>query len=178
MNGKIFTILIVIATCAVAAGMYYAQVYAYYYDIEANGESDVMLTPLAGGAPVITSYSDFQAIDRESSPLAYRACFYTDLTLPEAARLYEPYEGASPRVTPHWFTCYQGEEIGAQIEAGRAHVFTGKRNIEYGIDRVVAITDQGRGYVWHEINDCGDKACDGSPLGEDGPPREEFTRGN
>ena len=52
---------------------------------------------------------------------------------------------------------------------GTALVFAGQRNLEFGIDRVVAITEDGRGYVWHEINDCGDKVFDGQPPGEDCP---------
>ena len=85
---------------------------------------------------------------------------------------FEPYEGASPRTAPGWFDCFDAEAIGTAITAGDALVFTGQRNLEYGIDRVVAITADGRGYVWHEVNDCGDKAYDGSPLGEDCPPRD------
>ncbi|HBR38682.1 MAG TPA: histidine kinase, partial [Sulfitobacter pontiacus] len=38
-------------------------------------------------------------------------------------------------------------------------------------DRIVAITSDGRGYVWHELNDCGDKAYDGTVVGEACPER-------
>ena len=55
------------------------------------------------------------------------------------------------------------------IEDGRADVFLSDRNIEFGIDRVVAITEDGFGYVWHEVNECGDKSYDGTPLGENCP---------
>ena len=46
------------------------------------------------------------------------------------------------------------------------------------VDRVVAITEDGRGYVWHELNDCGAKAYDGSPTGEACPPREDVEGQN
>ena len=38
----------------------------------------------------------------------------------------------------------------------------GPKNFEYGIDRYVVIYPDGRGYAWHELNDCGEKLYDGS----------------
>ena len=168
---RIAIVLIVGTALAMGVGMYYAQVYAYYYDVAPQGD-DVVLVPQGGGDPVTIAYDNFRGIDRDSSPKAFRACFDTSLSLEDARAEYEPYEGAAPLVAPGWFECYDAKALGAQIEAGEAQVFTGTRNIEYGIDRVVAITADGKGYAWQEINACGDKAYDGSPLGEDCPERE------
>lgn len=158
--------------CALAAGfgVWYTNVYAFYDTVEPTGE-DVQLTTLAG-TPEVIPVEGFEGIDADSSPIRYRACFTTTLSLPELTATYAPYEGAEPKVAPAWFDCFDAEALGTEIAAGRAQVFTGVRNIEWGIDRVVAITGQGRGYVWHEINDCGAKAYDGTPLGEDCPPRD------
>ncbi|CUH76579.1 hypothetical protein SAMN04488093_102609 [Tropicibacter naphthalenivorans] len=161
----------IISAFAVGFGVYYTQVYAFYSQIEGNGTTDVMLTPVGGGAPEVIAYSDFQAIDRESSPLAYRACFTTTQSLAMLTETFEMYERAVPRISPAWFECFDAQAAGDAIEADKAVVFTGQRNIEFGIDRVVAITEDGRGYIWQEINECGDKAYDGSPLGEDCPER-------
>lgn len=159
--------------CALIAGvaMYYLQVYYFYEEVPATGPTDVMVTTLAGKRTPLP-HSDFRAIDANSSPIRYRACFTTDVTPEQAADLYEPYQDAAPRLAPGWFDCFDAEAIGTAIEEGRARVFVGKRNLEYGIDRVLAITEAGHGYIWHEINNCGDKAYDGTPLGEDCPPRE------
>lgn len=171
--------LIVAAIVAVAlifgATVYYTQVYYYYDEVEATGTDDVMLTALDGTRTAIP-YADFRAIDADSSPIRYRACFTTTLTPSDAAQSYEPYEGAEPRNAPYWFDCFDAEAIGAEIKAGKGRVFTGQRNMEFGIDRVVAILDDGRGYAWEEINDCGDKAYDGTPLGEDCPDRAQFEK--
>jgi hypothetical protein len=35
------------------------------------------------------------------------------------------------------------------------------------------VTDDGFGYVWHELNNCGHKAYDGTVVGEECPPRPE-----
>ncbi len=170
MTGKILAIGIVLIALIFGAVVYYSQVYLFYEEVTATGSGDVLLTTLDGNRTAIP-YSDFRGIDADSSPIRYRACFATTLTPAQAAETYEPYEGAEPRNAPGWFDCFNAETIGDQIEAGQAQVFTGQRNLEFGIDRVVALTDDGRGFVWHEINDCGDKAYDGTPLGDDCPQR-------
>ncbi len=162
-----------LSSLAAGIGIYYLQVYAFYEEIPASGHGDVQLTNIVTGAPEPVLADDFQAIDADSSPIRYRACFTTSMSIPMLTETYEPYEGAAPRNAPGWFECFDAEALGAEIEAGTALVFTGQRNLEFGIDRVVAITNDGRGYVWHEINECGDKAYDGSPLGEDCPSRDE-----
>ncbi len=160
-----------IVLCGIVAGIaiYYLQIYHFYEEVQANGTDDVMLELMATGAPDPILYEDFKAIDADSSPIRFRACFTTPMSIPMLTETYAPYEGAEPRVAPGWFDCFDAEALGREIEAGTALVFTWQRNIEFGIDRVVAITDDGRGYIWHEINECGDKAYDGSPLGDNCP---------
>ncbi len=172
MAGKIIAGLIVVVALVFGAVVYYAQIYHFYEEVKAQGVEDVQLVVMATGEPEPILYDSFKAIDAESSPIRYRACFTTTMSIPMLTETYELYENASPRVAPGWFDCFDAEAIGEEIDAGRAFVFTSQRNFEYGIDRVVAITDDGRGYVWHEINECGDKAYDGTPLGDDCPERE------
>ncbi len=172
ITGKILVLVIVVTALLAGAVLYYTQVYAYYYDVTASGTDDVRLTGRDTGLPETILYEDFRAIDADSSPIRYRACFTTPSTLDQLRNTYAVYPGAEPRVAPGWFDCFDAAAIGEDLAAGRAVAFTGERNITYGIDRVVAITQDGRGYVWHEINDCGDKSYDGTPLGEDCPARE------
>ncbi len=172
MNGKILGGGVVSIALIAGVAMYYLQIYAFYDEVPATGTRDVELTLLATGEPEPILYDSFRAIDSESSPIRYRACFTTSVSQAFLSETFEFYDGAQPRVAPGWFDCFDAEAIGAQIADGSALVFTGQRNIEYGIDRVVAITADGRGYVWHEINECGDKAYDGSPLGKDCPERD------
>ena len=172
ITGKILVLVIVGTALLAGAVLYYTQVYAYYYDVTATGTDDVRLTGRVSEVPETILYEDFRAIDADSSPIRYRACFTTPSTLDQLRDTYAVYPGAEPRVAPGWFDCFDAAAIGEDLAAGRAVAFTGERNIAYGIDRVVAITQDGRGYVWHEINDCGDKSYDGTPLGEDCPARE------
>ena len=82
---------------------------------------------------------------------------------------YELYDNPVPNNAPGWFDCFNAEAIGAALEDGSALAFLGQENIEYGIDRVVAITQDGRGYAWHQINACGEKVFDGEPTPEGCP---------
>ncbi|MAU46863.1 MAG: histidine kinase [Yangia sp.] len=171
MSGKILAIAIVVSALLFGAGVYYFQVYYYYAAVE-DDAGQVFLTPLGGGAPEHIAYAGFEGIDATSSPIRYRACFTTPERPQALDERFERYGDGEPRNAPFWFSCFDAEEIGRMIETGEAHVYIAQRNIEFGIDRVVAVAEDGRGYVWEEINECGDKAYDGTPLGEDCPPRE------
>ncbi|WP_425039591.1 DUF6446 family protein [Primorskyibacter sp. S187A] len=174
MMGKLMGGAIVLVALIAGGAMYYLQVYAFYEEIVPNGTDDVVLLPLDGGSAEPIAYADFTAIDSDSSPIRYRACFTTTLTPDAARKSYTPFERPVPRVAPGWFECFDAEAIAAELDAGTAQVFLAGKNVRYGVDRVVALTDDGRGYVWHELNNCGEKAYDGTVVGEDCPPLEDF----
>ena len=157
--------------------MYYLQVYAFYEEVSAQGE-DIRLVSLMSGEPEPILFENFQAIDGSSSPIRYRACFTTEMSHALLTETYVAFEKAEPRNAPGWFDCFDAEAIGAELEAGTALTFLSQKNFAYGVDRVVAITEDGRGYIWHELNDCGAKAYDGSPTGEACPPREDVEGQN
>lgn len=157
--------------------MYYLQVYAFYEEVSAQGD-DVQLVSLMSGEPELILFENFQAIDGSSSPIRYRACFTTEMSHALLSETYVAFENAEPRNAPGWFDCFDAEAIGAELEVGTALTFLSQKNFAYGVDRVVAITEDGRGYVWHELNDCGAKAYDGSPTGEACPPREDVEGQN
>ena len=167
MTGKLVVILILVSALLGGAAMYYLQVFAYYEEV-APVDEITLLGP--DDAPIALPVNGYEGIDADSSPIRFRACFDTEAR-PDAIEA-APYPGASPRNAPFWFDCFDAEAIAAQMEAGTAQVFTMARNIEFGIDRVVALTEDGRGYIWQEINECGDKAYDGTPLGDVCPARD------
>ena len=59
------------------------------------------------------------------------------------------------------------------LDTGQALAFMGTENVTYGIDRIVAIHEDGRGFVWHQINECGEEVFDGNapPEGCPTPPQ-------
>ena len=148
---------------------YYLQVYGLYDEVQTR---DVQLVSVVDDLPETISFDNFQAIDSQSSPIRYRACFTTDLSIPLLSETYVGLEKASPRNAPKWFDCFDAAAIGAELAAGTAVPFLGQKNVHFGVDRIVAITDDGRGYIWHDLNDCGDKAYDGTIVGEECPGRE------
>ncbi|MGE4325023.1 MAG: DUF6446 family protein [Pseudodonghicola sp.] len=172
MNGKWIASLIVVISLLAGAAIYYLQVYGYYYEVTPKPGQDVMLVARASGQPEPIPYADFRAIDADSSPIRYRACFTTPLTSDQLSA-YEPLAAGEPLIAPGWFDCFDAEEIGLGVETGRIRMYLSAKNVAYGVDRVIAIAPDGRGWAWNELNHCGRKAYDGTPVGEDCPPRPE-----
>lgn len=162
MNGKLLGGGIVALSVIAGAAMYYLQVY-HFYDEVADTTVQIELTYLDGTAEAIRA-ENIQAIDATSSPIRFRACFDTSEGIGMLTETYQVYSTATPLTAPDWFSCFDADALGAALEAGDAVAFLGVENIVYGIDRVVAIDFEGRGYAWHQINACGAKAFDGDPL--------------
>ncbi len=170
MNGKIIVSGILLSSLIGGIALYYLQVYGFYEPVEV---AEVELVSVVSDAPEPITVDMFEAIDADSSPIRYRACFTTDMSLALLSETYVGLEAATPRNAPHWFDCFDADAIAAELAAGTALPFLGQKNVEFGVDRIVAITDDGRGYVWHELNDCGEKAYDGTIVGEECPKRDD-----
>ncbi len=172
--GKFLAILIVLAAILAGGALYYLQVYAFYEEVPATGAGDVQMTARASGAPEPVAHEGFRAIDADSSPIRYRACFTTPTPLAALSETYEPYDRPVPLEAPGWFDCFDADDIGAALTNGSAKAFLGQQNIQYGIDRIVAVAEDGRGWVWHQINPCGEVVFDGQPAPEGcpAPPAE------
>ncbi|MCG6883943.1 MAG: DUF6446 family protein [Silicimonas sp.] len=168
--GKFLTVFLVVSAVLAGVGMYYLQVYAFYETVEPTNVSDVQLTGLASGEPEVILYENFRAIDAESSPLRYRACFDTSMSEALLTETFVIYDNPVPNVAPGWFDCFDAKALGAALEAGKATAYLGIANVHYGFDRVVAIDGEGRGFAWHQINACGEAAFDGDPVPEGCPP--------
>lgn len=172
MSGRTVAILIVVVSALAGMAMYYLQVYGFYRTLDAPAELTVLGTD---GAPVAVPFADFEGIDADSSPIRYRACFRPDLSGIDLDTL-EAAVNPAPRNAPFWFRCFDAQAIGAALESGTARAFVAEKNVHYGVDRIVAITDDGRGYIWNDLNDCGQKAYDGTVIGEECPPRPEEAK--
>ena len=75
MMGKIIAVFIVVVSLAAGAGLYYSQVYGYYDTVTPTPGRDVTLVANASGLPEPIAYDNFQAIDAQSSPIRFRACW-------------------------------------------------------------------------------------------------------
>ncbi|GIT84997.1 MULTISPECIES: DUF6446 family protein [Roseobacter] len=171
MSGKIVGIVIMISALLAGGALYYLQVYGFYEEASADLQQ-VQLLPLGADTPVPILAENIEAIDADSSPIRFRACFTTPSSLAMLTETYVGLERAVPRNAPEWFACFDAAAIAEELKAGTALAFIGEKNVDFGVDRIVAITQDGRGYIWHELNDCGEKAYDGTIVGEECPRRE------
>jgi len=175
-TGKFLVSLIVISAIFAGAGMYYFQVYAFYEPVaQSSPGAEIRLTRLDGVAEPIAT-EGFEGIDADSSPIRYRACFTTTLSQTTLNDTYVVYDAAEPLTGPGWFSCYDAATVGGDLETGAVTAYLGEENITYGVDRVVAIYDDGRAFVWHQLNVCGRKVFDGEPAPQGCPPVPERAR--
>ncbi|MFQ1699817.1 DUF6446 family protein [Loktanella agnita] len=162
--------MLVIALIAGAA-LYYLQVYAFYDEVNAE-VADVRLTSVSSGQAESVSVAAYQAVDADSSPIRYRACFTMPLSQAMLTETYVVYDAPEPRVAPGWFDCFDAAQIGEDLQT-QAIAFLGVENIHYGIDRIVAVYPDGRAFAWHQINECGAVVFDGDPVPAHCPPVPE-----
>lgn len=153
-TGKILASFIVITAIIGGAAMYYLQVYAYFDKVEADSPAAEMRLTLVGtdiAEPILAEY--FEGIDANSSPLRFRACFKTTMSLAMLTETYQIVEDAEPLNGPDWFDCYNAQDVGAALEDGTAVAFLSEHNIKDGVDRIIAVYPDGQAFAWHQLND-------------------------
>ena len=154
MSGRIIGVVIVAAALIGGALVYYLQVYAFYEDVPPDdARTKIALTAIHSGAPEALPDTDFQGIDADSSPLRYRACFQVANSLAMLTETFVIIDNAVPLQAPAWFDCFDATDIGEALEEGRALAFLGQAEVADGVDRVVAVMPDGRGFAWHQLND-------------------------
>ena len=142
--------MLVLTALLAGLAMYYLQVYGFYEDVdEISGAEAIMVTRPDGTAHPV-EVADFRAIDAQSSPIRYRACFTLD---PAAVADAAPYPGATPLNGPGWFQCYSARALTADLESGAARAILGQSEIRPDVDRVLIVYPDGRAFAWHQLND-------------------------
>ncbi len=160
--GRIAVLGIVVVALLGGAAIYYLQEYGFYREVTAD-----LVVTRADGSVQPLAVTDLTAIDADSSPIRFRACF-TPVAFPADAR---PYPGAEPLNAPTWFSCFDAAAIGGALEGGTARAYMGQENVIWGIDRILAVTEDGRGFAWHQINACGREVFDGRAAPAGCPPQ-------
>lgn len=152
MNGKLVAGFIVLTALVAGVAIYYLQEYAYYRTVEpASAEAVIRLTDLAGQVEPMLA-ERFEGVDADSSPLRFRGCFHTPMTLAMLSETYVAYEEPTPLIGPKWFSCFDAKALGADLEMGAALAFLSEKDIHPGVDRVVAVYPDGRAFAWHQPN--------------------------
>ncbi|MEM1389433.1 MAG: DUF6446 family protein [Pseudomonadota bacterium] len=144
--------LILVTALVAGVALYYLQVYAFYEEL-APEDVTIQLTSLTSELPEPIQTADLSAIDSDSSPLRFRACFTTPSSIAALSEGYFIYDAAEPLNAPEWFACFDATALAQALADGRAIAFLGEREIRDGVDRVVAVFDDGRAYAWHQLNE-------------------------
>ena len=131
--------------------MWYLQVYAFYEPVAFQPGQEIRLTPIVSAVPEPIPTEDVTGIDSESSPIRFRACFTTPLSLAMLTETYVAYESPEPLIAPGWFDCFDAMAIGTALETGEALAFLSEPGIHAGVDRVVAVFPDGRAFAWHQL---------------------------
>lgn len=152
MTGKLVGGIIVLTGLVAGVAIYWLQVYAYYVTLDPE-DVDIRLTSIVLQEPEPILTDALAAIDSDSSPLRFRACFETPSSLAALTEEFVIYDAAEPLNAPGWFDCFDAGAVGAALDGGDAIAFLGERNIHDGVDRVVAVFDDGRAYAWHQLNE-------------------------
>jgi hypothetical protein len=150
--GKLAVAVILLTAVVGGLGLWYTAERAFYEPVAFTPGQEIRLVPILGDQPEPIVVADVQGIDAASSPIKFRACFTTPLSLAMLTETYRPYEGAVPLVAPSNFPCFDAEAIGKALETGEALAFLSEPGIRPGVDRVVAVFGDGRAYAWHQTN--------------------------
>jgi Family of unknown function (DUF6446) len=143
---------ILIVAAAAGAFLWYTAERAFYVPVAFQPGAEIRLVPLVSGQPEPIVVSGIEGIDAESSPIKFRACFTTPLSLAMLTETYRMYERAEPLVAPRGFDCFDAEAIGRALETGEALAFLSEPDIHPGVDRVVAVFGDGRAFAWQQLN--------------------------
>lgn len=174
MNAIRFWIVAILGFAVIGGGlMYYNLVYAGYAELDGAQVGEIQVIAVATGQSEPLLLENVKGIDtveqgvRLSGPISFRACFDVVQSLATLTETYQVFDAAEPLIAPSWFECFDAREIGAALEAGSAVAFLSVENISYGVDRVIAVMPDGRGFAWQQLNPCGEAvfAGDNTPDG-------------
>lgn len=176
MNPTRLAIVAILGSAIIGgAFMYYNLVYAGYAELTPGEVGEIQLIAVESGLAEPIMLENIKAIDtvvdgvRLSGAISFRACFDVVQRPEVLSETYRTFDLAVPLTAPSWFDCFDAREIGAALENGDATAFLSQENITYGVDRVVAVLSDGRGFAWHQLNPCGaavfagDNTPDGCP---------------
>jgi len=147
----------VLSALIAGGALWYLQEYGYYSAVPASAPAaQITLTGLDGApAPLVTE--GFRGIDADSSPLRFRACFTTPVSLATLTETFRIYDRPTPLVGPGWFDCFDAGRLTEDLGRGTAVAFLSQAGIHPGVDRVVAVYPDGRAYAWHQLDGGGDE---------------------
>lgn len=142
MSGKRFVQGFLVFLAVFAAGLIYAQFFAFY-----ERTSGIETLVIDGASVPIAGYD---GIDSRSSPLKLRGCF---TIAPEVVAALPPAPDATPLTPPFWFSCFDAGRLTGDLASGAATAHALTRNEPKGFDEMIAVYPDGKGYRWRQLNE-------------------------
>ena len=155
--GRLLVALIVLSAAFGGAFLWYTAERAFYEPVAFQPGAEIRLVPLESKTPEAILVDKIEGINADSSPIKFRACFTTPLSLAMLTESFTIYEKPTPLIAPSWFKCFDAETIGTDLESGKAVAFLSQKNIHPGVDRVVAVYPDGRAFAWQQLNESADQ---------------------
>lgn len=78
------------------------------------------------------------------------SCFDLTMSMAMITETYEIVETITPTAPKASLPCFQTATLTEDVRAGTALAVMGQKNITNGMDRLVAIYDDGRAFAWHQ----------------------------
>ena len=162
MNGRLAMSVLLVFALIFGAALWWFQTRAYYEKVDGLTE----VSAYGDAFPV----SNYTSIDAHTSPLKFRACFTVDWDYWPSDKYKDV---AEPLTTPDWFDCFDADQIAADIQGDLATAILADDNTPYGFSTFIAQYEDGRAFMWRQINACGKASFAGDDLPEDCPPPPE-----
>ena len=110
----------------------------------------IALTPIIGDTPEPVAIRNPQATSDNSDVDSFYACFDTDLNFAFVTETYEILENVDPPSPASHLPCFDADKIRDDVYSGEAIAVMGERGYSIGVDRLVVLYQDGRGYAWNQ----------------------------
>ncbi|MEM7439159.1 MAG: DUF6446 family protein [Pseudomonadota bacterium] len=111
------------------------------------------LVPVGGGNAEAVIADELQVVSSNAQPELIWACFKVLMNHSTLTESYQLVDAAAPLKPLVDIDCFDAETLAADLQTGDALAFLGQRDVAPGIDRMVAIYDDGRAFAWHQRMD-------------------------
>ncbi|MDR6266230.1 DUF6446 family protein [Roseobacter sp. N2S] len=110
----------------------------------------ITLTPVGGGAPEDILQDAVIASSDSAIPQSLWACFTTPMSMAMLTETYEVTDAVTPENPATPLPCFDAEGVKTDVTSGDAVAFLGEKDVWPGVDRVVAVYQDGRAVAWNQ----------------------------
>ncbi len=115
-------------------------------------ENPIRLTPIIGAGAEAVDIAGLQVGGLAEDGFSQHGCFQMDQSFGLLTETYELAEPAMPEPIAGGLACFDAGQLAEDLDIGHALAFWGEKDLIPGVDRVVAVYDDGRAFVWHQKN--------------------------